>query len=491
MNDQAVKLDEVMYILEAKKCSESRIKLRQWIMSIIFNFFVMSLGMAQGHTTILLQQISPLSVNATKNFIIENGNFFGIEDIVVESRELQSWIASILLLFSFPGSWILALIGKRVGRKPLFIGSMTVFTLAWGWIILARSASDLIIGRATMSFTIGILSGLTTIYQNECMCPKQRPVIYGLSSLFMSLGILLVHAFGTWLHWRTAALLCTIPSVFALLGNLIYVPESPVWLVNRGNLIQALHSWSFFRGNNDHDEFKDMLVKRKTELATKQQQQRLMERYWTPAFAKPLIIVFVLFGVGQFSGIGAVTFYCMQIIGKITGPGNANLPTLILDVFRVVASLGLPFLTRVYSMRTLTLFSALGSSLFLIILSLTLFIDVWMPWSSLFFLFCYEAIVVLGLMTLPWGFLGELFSPVHKEIGVSIGTTYFYLVLFLVIKLNPLMMATLLPWGTFMTFGILTLGGFVILRFILPETRNKSLGEIGSMFEPSNVVVQK
>lgn len=189
----------------------------------------------------------------------------------------------------------------------------------------------------------------------------------------------------------------------------------------------------------------------------------------------------VFFTVVQVSGMGAVMNYCTVMIRSIATEDRVNLGTLLLDTSRVISAISLSLVTKKYSSRTLSLYSGFVTASLLILLSTTILTQIWAPWSSLVLLFGYQA-AVMGSVALPWAFCSELFSSTHKAVAMGIVTSYNYLLFFVVLQVNPNLIVLLEPWGAFLVYGLLTLLGTLVLYFVLPDTRNKSLRDIELMF---------
>lgn len=437
--------------------------------------------MAHGYSTILTNGLELPTINGTYNMMIENGEIFRRPTIVVETN-VRSWIVSSMVLCMCPGCWILAVCGKVLGRKKVLISSVGLFLISWIILVFSSNVIHIFIARTLAGFSSGILMGLVSVYQGESTVPKLRATLNAVHSVCFALGILLSHALGTWFHWRTVAFFAAFISFITLFLN-HYVPESPIWLMRKRRFRKAIQSWTYLRGIRDLDELKSMHVDILNDFSEKKNKKKQFSNtFFSPGFLKPLSIMFAIFTVSQMSGLGVIIHYCIQIITGIAGPERAYIPTLIVDSFRFVSSIAMSILTDRYGIRTMILFSTFSTSFFLILLSLALLFNLWVPLSALMLLFAYEIVVVLGLSSLPWAFCSELFSGSYKEIGVGLSTSYNFLLFFIILKIKTDLFTTLQPWGAFLLFGIFTAVGLIILYFILPETRNKTLNEIELMF---------
>lgn len=445
---------------------------RQWLTALNFLFGLFLLGMAHGHSTIIIDQLK------------SNNNSLGIElfvrpRIIVDDANFRYWIVSVMILCMSPSSWVLAIFNRLLGRKKILSISVFIFFIAWITIAFAENATHILVGRALIGFSAGIFTGLAAVYQGECSIPKLRTTMNSIQAVALAVGIEVCHALSIWYHWRTIAFVASIVAVIALF-LILNMPESPIWLLEKNEFQRAIHSWTVLRGIRDLEELKSMR-ERKLSNGAHSEKRSIARKYWTAIFWKPFGIMIVYFTVLQLSGMGAVMNYCTQVIKTIARPEHVHVATLILDTCRLLASVSLSVVTKRYSSRILTLYSALGTGAFLILLSASVYFEIWSPWSSLFCLFAYQ-IAVLGIMTLPWAFCGELFSASHKESAMGCVTSFNYLLFFVVVNRNPYLMESLESWGTFLLYGSLTLVGAIVLYFILPDTRNKTLKEIELMF---------
>ncbi|XP_014206352.1 facilitated trehalose transporter Tret1-like [Copidosoma floridanum] len=475
-------IDHVVQVPRDKSSDMLGIYLRQGLTSLSFISVSVLIGLAYGHSAVLLDQLNPLAHNGTQLTRIENGIIFGKADITIDALETQSWIASVMVLFMCPGGWVVAIGSKKVGRKTILCASVALFTAAWILIAFANDVYHIIIGRSMSGLCIGVQAGLMAVYQGECSLPKFRTTLNVALATFFCIGMEVSHALGIWLHWRTIALLSSQFGLITLFLN-YKIPESPIWLLNNNRMRKAIDAWMFFRGDGEFEELRSMYNgKPITICEDKGQDTKGKNTFCTQSFLKPLRIVAIIFTVTEVSGMGAVTFYCIQIFSDILGPKNAYIPTLILDSIRLFFAIMLSICSRRFSSRALILFSAFSCSTCLILLCVSLFFEIGTPWSALILLLSFESSVIMGLGPLPWTFCGELFPVASKEMGLGIVASYNYALCFIVVKMNPQLLVLLKPWGTFLLYGILTFVGSIILYFVVPNTKGKSLKEIELMF---------
>ena len=68
----------------------------------------------------------------------------------------------------------------------------------------------------------------------------------------ITLGILTIYTMGTFIHWRLCAWICLTIPILALILIGIFVPESPLWLVEKG-FIDLSDNVIHFLGRNEEE----------------------------------------------------------------------------------------------------------------------------------------------------------------------------------------------------------------------------------------------
>ncbi|XP_014481669.1 PREDICTED: facilitated trehalose transporter Tret1-2 homolog [Dinoponera quadriceps] len=434
-------------------------------------------GMSNGYSAILLPQLkSSAEVNGSD---FSPDNQFGSLSI-----EQESWIAAAAVLPMAPGCWTGGFLAERLGRKTSTLLLFPVFFAGWLIIGLAGNANTLVVGRLLVGYCTGILAPIVPIYVSETSDPVLRGILLGAISLTLSIGILACHALGTWLHWRTTAHICSaLPLLCWLIG--LFSRESPMWLLNRGELEPARRSWIFFRGEHTLEEFSLMESSRRADISQRQQtEKRSVLRSWRKTwssrhFLKPLAICCLYFLTGQFSGTNAISFYCVEMLASVPGLTNAAyLITLLIDAIRLAVGVIVCALMKSCRRRAMTFFSGFGVAGSMLALSAVLTFEIGGTWAPVLLLLVYTALLPVGLVPLPWLLCGELFARNFRELGSGVASGFGFLCFFVVIKTMPAMIELIQPQGTFAVYGFVALIGTGVLYFVLPETKNKTLQEI-------------
>jgi facilitated trehalose transporter len=432
-----------------------------------------SAGMAVGYSAVLLPQLK-----ADPNLSI--------------TLEEESWIASIAALPMAFGCIFGGIAMEKYGRKmALFLVSLiTIF----GWVMLSIAPNIILIlsGRFFTGLSVGMLGPPSSVYIGETSEPKYRGFLLAWISLSVSIGILVAHVLGTYLHWSTVAGLAIIlPSICVIL--LFFVVESPSWLLAKNRIKDSEVAFRWLRGSEleSLNEFEDMV--RKQSFNTKVNKsfwRSLSENCRKIQFLKPLVIILLFFFILQFSGVNAVIFYTVAILNQINGSDiDQYTAMMVIDVVRVTMCGLACVLIKKCDRRRLTAISGFGTAITMIALAIFL----WIPrnenpetdlfaWFPLVALICYICFVSIGIFPLPWCMIGELFPLSMRGAGSGLVTTFNFACFFMVVKLHPSFFVNMGPNGTFLMYGVIVLVGTMMLLLILPETRNKTLQQIEDKF---------
>lgn len=136
---------------------------------------------------------------------------------------------------------------------------------------------------------------------------------------------------GAFLSWRTVAYLSIILTLLPVIFIAIYVPESPVFLVSKGRIEDAAKSLKFLyskypQPENTIESLADMhlrclirdnekrIADNMKNVNSKGKQQSKWAGFKKPTGYKPLVILFFLFLIQQFSGIYITLFFSVTFL---------------------------------------------------------------------------------------------------------------------------------------------------------------------------------
>ncbi|XP_055606602.1 facilitated trehalose transporter Tret1-2 homolog [Uranotaenia lowii] len=407
------------------------------------------------------------------------------------TKDQSSWIASMAPLPMAAGCLLGGFLMEKFGRKVTHLILNITFAVGFCVLSVALTYDMILVGRFITGFSCGLVGPPASVYIAETTHPKYRGILLAGVTFAVSFGIFISHLFGTFFHWKMAALLC---SLFMAVSYIFVVlcPESPSWLLSKGQGREAEAAFRWLRGNDSESlkEFEDMAAKYAGSNSSGQSSQpSTLDNIRKREFLQPLLTLLVFFFTMQFSGVNIVAFYSISLMKTTIGSNiNEYLAMLIVDMVRVITSLVACVLLRMFGRRFLAMLSGTGTTVSLIGLSIFLYFQTSIPvyqnlsWMSLIFLISYIIFIGIGLFPLPWCMSGEVFPIATRGIGSGLTSSFNFICFFIVIKTGPSLFDAIGTNGTFMFYGIISLLGTLLLYMILPETKNRTLQEIEEAF---------
>src|SRR6202163_1471037 len=173
---------------------------------------------------------------------------FGLSDSQTEIA------ASSLLLGCVVGASLAAFTSDRFGRKRVLLAAAALFAVSSLGSALPRDLTQFVVARVLGGLAIGIASTLSPLYIAEISPAKSRGLMVSLNQLAIVIGILLSYSVNYLLtgagpaNWRWMFASAAVPSLCFLL-TLLFIPESPRWLVQKGRESEAEHFLSRMVGS--------------------------------------------------------------------------------------------------------------------------------------------------------------------------------------------------------------------------------------------------
>ena len=178
---------------------------------------------------------------------------------------------------------------------------------------MARSYTELLLGRAVVGAGLGLASMSVPIYLSECAPTEHRGAIITVNNLSITGGQLVAALVCAALSnvdkgWRWMLGLAAGPAVLQLLGFVFVLPESPRYLLETGKNYQAREILQRIRGGAVDEELENM------ERSIRQSTRTKTGLFSTANGRHALVIGCLLQLFQQFTGINTVMYYSATII---------------------------------------------------------------------------------------------------------------------------------------------------------------------------------
>lgn len=346
---------------------------------------------------------------------------------------------------------------------------------------------SMVVARIILGLAVGSASALTPAYLAELAPADRRGSLGTMFQLMITLGILLAYVsnLGFLGHnllgirdWRWMLGSALIPALLLLIGGLL-LPESPRYLVEKGQIDEAHDVLTYLRKNSDvnpDEELQDI-------EAVAHQPKGGLKALFT--IARPAVIVAVgIMLLQQLVGINSVIYFLPQVFIKGFGfaENSAIWISVGIGIVNFVVTVLATAIMDKFDRKKLLTFGSLVMAISLGILAVMNFTmsihTTAVPTMILIAIYIFGFAISWG--PIAWVLIGEIFPLSVRGIGSSIGSAANWIGNFVVSQFFLVLLDTFHnnvggPFAVFAVFAVLSL---FFVHYLVPETRGKSLEQI-------------
>ncbi|KAB8298648.1 hypothetical protein EYC80_000827 [Monilinia laxa] len=435
---------------------------------------------------------------------------FGLDPHSSTFTNLSGNIVSVLQGGCFFGAMSSFYISDVYGRKKaLFVADFfflvgSVIQTASG--IGTTSLGQLYVGRFIGGFGVGLVSAVVPTYIGENANKEIRGRCVGCMQLFNVTGIMLAYFINYGINkdipgnnplkWRIPFALQMLPGLLLGLG-LLFLNESPRWLVEKDRHDEALVALSHVRHSSPNDpliqrEYNEIIADfHGKEKLTLVRQMRLTISNKASFYAVSMATILQFWQ--QWSGTNSINYYSPQIFETVglKGTSAGLFATGIYGVVKVcVTALGLMFATEQLGRKWSLIIGGLGQAFAMFYIGINQAVNppvtgAPLDGNSIFAIICVYLFVVFysfGWGPIPFVLSSEC-SPNHlRSLSMALAIATQWLFNFVISKITPFMLSGI-TYGTFLLFGgfCILMTGYAIV--CVPETMNVPLERIHTLFE--------
>ncbi|WP_167131294.1 sugar porter family MFS transporter [Paramicrobacterium chengjingii] len=392
---------------------------------------------------------------------------------------LVGLVTASITLGAGAGSLLSGALADKLGRKRLILLAAVVFSLGIVAASLAPNPAILILARLVLGLGIGIVAVSIPIYLAELAPAAIRGRVGTLTQLMIASGILLAYIvnylFSPTGDWRWMIGVAIVPAL-ALLVGVVFLPESPRWLVKHGREDEAR---TILAMRIPADSVDASVAEIHRTLAASKGSWRDLIQPWV----RPAVIVAVLLAIfAQLLGINTIVFYAPTILSAIGFSDQvALLNTIGFGVVSIIFTVIAFRIVDVVGRKKLLTRGSLvmgGSMLVMAIISITFGLTAGL--TGYLAVLCL--VVFKATYSLTWGTVtrvvqSEILPLTVRGTALGLAEVFNFASTFVLSAVFPMLLAggTGLP---FFVFAIIGIAAFIFVRFFVRESKGLTLEQI-------------
>nr|CAD58710.1 polyol transporter [Plantago major] len=433
------------------------------------------------------------------------------DDLKISDVQVELLVGTINI-YSLVGSAVAGRTSDWVGRRYTTVFASVVFFVGAILMGIATNYVFLMAGRFVAGIGVGYALMIAPVYAAEVAPASCRGFLTSFPEVFINFGVLLGfvsnYAFAKFplkLGWRMMLGVGAIPAVFLAIG-VIYMPESPRWLVLQGRLGDARRVL---------DKTSDSLEESKLRLAdikeaagipedcnddfVQVQKHSQGQGVWRELLLHPTkpVLHILICGVGihffqQGIGIDSVVLYSPRIYDRagITDTSDKLLATIAVGISKTFFILITTFYVDRFGRRFLLLVSCAGVALSMFALGTVLTIIDRNPDAKqtgvLVLVVLLTMVIVgffsMGLGPIAWVYSSEIFPLKLRAQGCGLGVAMNRFMSGVILMSFISLYKEITIGGSFFLFGGITTLGWIFFFTLFPETRGRTLEEMEGLF---------
>lgn len=457
------------------------------------------------HTQAQTGRLIPLvAAKPRKHFIILvsavaalGGLLFGFDTAIISgtipyitsyfslNEYMLGWAVSSILIGCAMGAMVSGKLADQYGRKFMLIICAILFAVSGIGAGLSDQLWLFILFRFIGGLGVGAAAMVSPMYIAEIAPAAWRGRLVAFYQLAIVAGILLAYFSNYALdgvgddNWRWMFASQAAPSLLFFV-LLLMVPETPRWLVRRGQIDPATAILIKTSGA-DTAQKEIAAIENSFQQETKVSFRQLFSRYY-----RPVLLIGIMIAVfQQVTGINSILYYA-PVIFKETGLSSTSslMQTILVGVVNVISTFIAIGLVDKVGRRKFLLAGAVAMGISLIVVALCFQYRYFDNYIVLIFMLLYVAAFGCTLGAVTWVYLSEIFPNCIRGLALSVATLALWLADFVVTYTFPVMTKHLSIATTLFCYAALCAVAFMYMLFNVKETKGRSLEEIEKLFTP-------
>ncbi|KAF3760930.1 general substrate transporter [Cryphonectria parasitica EP155] len=439
--------------------------------------------------------------------LISGANLYLPGDLGLSTRQ-NSLVNSAMPLGAVGGALILGPCNESFGRRWAIIISTILYTIGAALEAGSINFGMIVAARVILGIGVGLEGGTVPVYVAETVERRMRGNLVSLYQFNIALGEVLGYAVAAMFlkvpgNWRYILGSSLVFSTIMFIG-MLFLPESPRFLMHKGKTLEAYKVWKRIRGIEHADAKEEFFVMKASvqHEHTVVNESAVNKRFpWLDFFTVPrcrraLVYANIMILLGQLTGVNAIMYYMSTLMNQIGfNDEQANYMSLVGGGSLLIGTIPAIFLMEKFGRRFWANAMLPGFFVGLVIIGASYHIPLTTNLGGAEACYLIGLILYMGFFgcyaCLTWVIPSEVYPTYLRSYGMVTSDALLFLASFIVTYNFAAMQNAMTRTGLALGFygGIAVLGWFYQLLF-MPETKDKTLEEIDLLFErPTREIV--
>ncbi|KAJ4396204.1 hypothetical protein N0V93_000423 [Gnomoniopsis smithogilvyi] len=439
--------------------------------------------------------------------LISGANLFLPNALGLDSRQ-NSLVNSGMPLGAVGGALILGPCNEWLGRKGAIIVSTVLYTIGAALEAGAMNFGMIVGARVILGLGVGLEGGTVPVYVAETVERRLRGNLVSLYQFNIALGEVLGYAVAAMFlsvpgNWRYILGSSLIFSTIMFLG-MLFLPESPRYLMLKGRTLDAFKVWKRIRGVEHADSREEFFIMKasvqyeQTAVTESARNKRFpfLDFITVPRCRRALVYANIMILLGQLTGVNAIMYYMSILMTQIgLDDKQSTYMSLVGGGSLLIGTIPAIFLMEKFGRRFWANAMLPGFFIGLVIIGASYQIPLSTNAKGAEACYLIGLVLYMGFFgcyaCLTWVIPSEVYPTYLRHWGMVTSDALLFLASFIVTYNFTAMQDAMTRTGLTLGFygGIAVLGWFYQLLF-MPETKDKTLEEIDLLFEkPTHEIV--
>ncbi|KAF4953199.1 hypothetical protein FGADI_6174 [Fusarium gaditjirri] len=431
--------------------------------------------------------------------LISGANLFLPDDLGLTEHE-NSLVNSGMPLGAVGGALLLSPANEYFGRKGAIIISIILYTIGAALEAGSINFGMIVSSRVILGLGVGLEGGTVPVYVAETVERRIRGNLVSLYQFNIALGEVLGYAVGAiflnvpgnWRYILGSSLLFSTIMFFGML----FLPESPRFLIHQKRHLDAYKVWKRIRGIEDHESREEFYVMSASVISeenavaegAKNHRFPWMDFFTEPRARRALVYANIMILLGQLTGVNAIMYYMSVLMNQIGfDKKESNYMSLVGGGSLLLGTIPAIFLMERFGRRFWAITMLPGFFIGLVLIGVSYQFDLETQLQTVEGLYLSGLIIYMGFFgsyaCLTWVVPSEVYPTYLRSYGMTTSDALLFLASFVVTYNFSSMQNAMGKTGLALGFyGGIAFIGEIYQIFFMPETKNKTLEEIDVVF---------